>query len=64
MMLPSSCNAYTIQPKTKLSLGNSNKWASTDVTYSFTLTKLSHVIIMYQYAGFGGNSYVVNVPQY
>ena len=45
MMLPPSCNAYTIQPKTKLSLGNSNKWASTDVTYSFTLivkTKSCH----------------------
>ena len=59
MMLTPSCNAYTIQPKTKLSLGNSNKWASTDVTYSFTLSKLSHVIIMYQYSGYGGNSYVV-----
>ena len=61
MMLPPSCNAYTIQPKTKLSLGNSNKWASTDVTYSFKLSKLSHVIIMYQYSGFigGHGSHVV-----
>ena len=59
MMLPPSCNAYTVQPKTTLSLGNSNKWASTDVTYSFTLSKLSHVIIMYQYSGYGGNSHVV-----
>ena len=59
MMLPPSCNVYTIQPKTKLSLSNSNTWASTDVTYSFTLSKLSHVIIMYQYSGFSGNSYVV-----
>ena len=59
MMLPPSCNAYTIQPKTTLSLGNSNKWASTDVTFSFTLTRLRHVIIMYQYSGWSGNSYVV-----
>ena len=59
MMLPPSCNVNTIQPKTKLSLGNTNKWASTDVTYSFTLSKLSHVIIMYQYSGSSGNSHVV-----
>ena len=59
MMLPPSCRAYSIQPKTKLSLSDSNRWTSTDVTYSFTLSKLSHVIIMYQYSGFGGNSHVV-----
>ena len=59
MMLPPSCRAYSIQPKTTFSLSNSNSWASTDVTYSFTLSKESHVIIMYQYAGRGGSSYVV-----
>ena len=59
MMLPPSCKAYSIQPKTTFSLSNSNSWASTDVTYSFTLSKLSHVIIMYQYSGFSGNSHVV-----
>ena len=59
MMLPPSCRAYSIQPKTKLSLSNSNRWGSTDVIYSFTLPKLSHVIILYQYNGFGGDSYVV-----
>ena len=59
MMLPTSCSAHSIQPKSNLSLSNSNRWASTDVTYSFTLSKLSHVIIMYQYSGYGGNSYVV-----
>ena len=58
-MLPPSCTAYSIQPKTTFSLSNSNSWASTDVTYSFTLTKESHVIIMYQYAGSGGSSYIV-----
>ena len=59
MMLPPSCSAYSIQPKATFSLSNSNSWASTDVTYSFTLSKQSHVIIMYQYAGRGGSSHVV-----
>ena len=59
MMLPPSCTPYSIQPKGTFSLSNSNRWASTDVTYSFTLSKQSHVIIMYQYSGHGGNSYVV-----
>jgi len=59
MMLPPSCSVATIQPKGKFSLTNSNRWATTDVIYSFTLSKQSHVIIMYQYAGHSGNSYVV-----
>ena len=59
MMLPPSCSAYSIQPKTTFSFGKSNIWASTDVTYSFTLSKQSHVIIMYQYAGDGGGSYIL-----
>ena len=58
-MLPPPCKAYSIQPKTKFLLSNSNKWASTDVTYSLTLSKVSHVIIMYQYSGYGSNSHVV-----
>ena len=59
MMLPPSCTAHPIQPKGTFSLSNSNRWASTDVTYSFTLSKQSHVIIMYQYSGPGGRSHVV-----
>ena len=59
MMLPPSCKVSTVQPKTRFALSSSNRWASTDVAYSFTLSKLSHVIIMYQYSGYGGNSYVV-----
>ena len=59
MMLPLSCKAYYVQPKTTFFLSNSNSWASTDVTYSFTLSKQSHIIIMYQYSGHGGNSYIV-----
>ena len=59
MMLPPSCKAYSIQPKGTFTLSNSNKWATTDVTYSFTLSKHSHVIIMYQYSGYGGDSHIV-----
>ena len=59
MMLPPACTVTTVQPKTSFSLSNSNRWASTDVTYSFTLSKQSHVIIMYQYAGYSGNSHTV-----
>ena len=59
MMLPPSCSAYSIRPESTFSLSSSNIWASTDVTYSFTLTKESHVIIMYQYAGTGDYSQVV-----
>ena len=59
MMLPPSCKVTTVQPKTSFSLSKANIWASTDVTYSFTLSKLSHVIAMYQYAGNSGNSFVV-----
>ena len=59
MMLPPSCKAYSIQPKGTFSLRNTNRWASTDVKYSFTLAKRSHIIIMYQYSGFAGNSHVV-----
>ena len=58
-MLPPSCKVTTVQPKTSFSLSSSNRWASTDVTYSFTLSKINHVIIMYQYAGYSGNSHTV-----
>ena len=57
MMLPPACTVTTVQPKTSFSLSNSNTWASTDVTYSFTLSKPSHVIIMYQYSGYSSYSH-------
>ena len=59
MMLPPACKVTTVQPKTSFSLSNSNSWTSTDVTYSFTLSRKSHVIIMYQYAGYSGGSHTV-----
>ena len=69
MMLPPSCSVVTVNPKTSLTLSNSNSWAPTDVSHSFTLSKQSHVIVMYQYAGYSGNSHTVmrlsidSVPQ-
>ena len=59
MMLPPSCTVTTVQPKTSFSLSNSNSWTSTDVKYSLTLTKKSHIIVMYQYAGYGRKSHIV-----
>ena len=61
MMLPPSCKVTTVHPNTSFSFSSSNRWASTDVTYSFTLPRINHVIIMYQYAGYStsGNSHVV-----
>ena len=59
MMLPPSCKVTTVHPNTSFSFSSFNRWASTDVTYSFTLPRINHVIIMYQYAGYSGNSHVV-----
>ena len=59
MMLPPSCRATVIDPKTSFTLSNSDVWASTDVVHSFTLSRQHHVIIMYQYTGSGSNSYIV-----
>ena len=69
MMLPPSCRVISINPKTSFSLSNSNSWAPTDVSHSFTLPKQSHVIIMYQYSGDSRSSHIVmrlsidSVPQ-
>ena len=69
MILPPSCNVITVNPKGSFAIGNSNRWASTDVSYSLVLSKQSHVFIMYQFAGpFGGKTIVMrlsinSVPQ-
>ena len=69
MVLPEYCAITTVNPETSITLNNSNTWAPTDVTTSFTLTKQRHVIIMYQFAGYVGNSHIVmrlsidSVPQ-
>ena len=69
MMLPPTCTATTVNPKTSFSLHNNNRWAPTDVTHTLKLSKQAHVIIMYQYSGYTGGSHVVmrlsinSVPQ-
>ena len=60
MMLPPSCQVITVHPETNITiLGLVNRWTSTDVTSSFTLSQQSHVIIMYQYSGHCNDSYIV-----
>ena len=55
MMLPSSCRVTTVNPETSITLNMSSTWLPTDVFTSFTLSKQSYVIIMYQFAGVSGN---------
>ena len=59
MMLPPSCKVISASPQTTFTLGNSNTWAPTDVISSFTLSRQSHVIIMYQYSGYSGSCHIV-----
>ena len=51
MILPTSCKAATVNPRTSVTLSAANVWASTDVTYTLNIAKQSHVLIMYQFAG-------------
>ena len=50
MMLPPSCKVVIVNPRTDITIPQSS-WTKTDLHYSLVLTKLSHVIIMYQYSG-------------
>ena len=52
MMLPPSCKVVTVNPRTTITIPHSS-WTKTDLQYSLVLSKLSHVIIMYQYTGYG-----------
>ena len=54
MMLPSSCKVVTVNPRTDLTIPQSS-WTKTDLHYSLVLTKLSHVIITYQYSGWNSD---------
>ena len=69
MMMPPSCKVVTVNPKTGLSLTDTDNWAATDLTYSLTLPKQAHVIAMYQYGGWGGSARTImrlsidSVPQ-
>ena len=58
MMLPPSCKVVTINPRIILTTSSNNSWTETDLQYSLKLSKLSHVITMYQLSGLGlGLSY-------
>ena len=60
MMLPPSCKVVTINPRTNITTSSTRSWTKTDLQYSLVLSKLSHVIIMYQYSGYGpNNDYVI-----
>ena len=52
MMLPPSCKVVTVNPRTDITIAQSD-WTKTDLYYSLVLTKLSHAIIMYQHTGYG-----------
>ena len=52
MMLPPSCKVVTVNPRTTITIPKSS-WTKTDLQYSLVLSKLSHVIIMYQHTGYG-----------
>ena len=54
MMLPPSCKVVLINPRTTVTIANRG-WTVTDLKHSLVLSKLSHVIIMYQYSGSGSN---------
>ena len=57
MMLPPSCKVVTVNPRTRLTTSSTNSWLKTDLQYSLVLSKLSHVIIMYQYSGYDPQSH-------
>ena len=61
MMLPPSCKVVTVNPRTNITIAHRGSWTKTDLQYSLVLSKLSHVIIMYQQSGQGlkNNYYVV-----
>ena len=53
MMLPPSCKVALVNPLTSIEFKRVSwyRYSETDLNYSLTLTKGSHVIIMYQIAG-------------
>ena len=55
MMLPPSCKVVTVNPRTDITIAHSHSWTKIDLHYSLLLTKLIHVIIMYQLSGWDSN---------
>ena len=62
MMMPSSCKVSLVNPRTSLALQKTGSWLDTDLKHSLTLTKLCHVIIIYQFSGVGPNSMNLYTP--
>ena len=56
MMLPPSSKVVLVNPRTNVTTKGNNAWIKTDLQHSLVLSRLSHVIIMYQYTGYGANS--------
>ena len=52
MMLPPSCRFTTINPRNTITVPHSGR-RNTDLKHTLVLSKLSHVIIMYQFTGEG-----------
>jgi len=52
VMLPPSCRVAIINPRNTIIVPHSG-WRDTDLKHTLTLSKLSHVIITYQYTGDG-----------
>ena len=52
MMLPPSCKVVLVNPRTNVTIPHRG-WTATDLKHSLVLSKLSHVIIMYQHTGSG-----------
>ena len=53
MMLPPSCKVIAINPRKNFTMAQTSSWRTTDLQHSLVLSKLSHVIVMYQFTGFG-----------
>ena len=65
MMLPPSCKVVLVNPRTTVTVPQNPSiftWLTTNLQHSLVLSKLSHVIFMYQYTGQGqqNNYYITN----
>ena len=59
MYLPSTCrNRVNLRPTSSLSL-STTAWRSTDLSYTFTLSRDEHVFVRYQYSAHTSTTYVV-----
>ena len=57
MYLPPACRILTtIEPTSSLSISTTN-WMNTDLSYTFTLSRVEHIIIRYHYSSYGGNTH-------